>query len=332
MERRPFLALLTAAVAGCSSTEPSTPTVAPTEVPTDTPTETPAPTDTPTATATETPTPTAAESAIDEVRSTLGAVLAQYRGPGETILATDASATGFDDRQVEIGVQEAKRELGTAREEAATERQEQVVERLDTVRRFLGTAAETQVGLVGAYRRAQNVRGSLAAENGTAARESIHEMDIQRQIARGPYRTMIEETNAGATEALSGLDASTYQAKREQFDAEIRAFGALRGPLDTFAGGIGQLEAAVAIRRNGSTARAERTAERAADQLDSASASLTTVTERLGSPADSLIPLSRTLSDLAATKAASTRERFELDSDDADGDSEDTGGAAATDG
>lgn len=327
MERRPFLALLTAAVAGCSSTSPSTPTATATQAetetgtPTSVSTQTTVETETATATPTETETetPTAAEVAIDEVRSTLGSVLAQYRGTGETILATDASTTSFDDRQVDTGVTEAKRELETAREDVATDRQEQVVERLATVRRFLGAAAETQVALVGAYRRAQNARGSLAAENATAARESIHAMDIQRQIARAPYRTVTEETNGEAMEALPGLDASTYRAKREQFDAEIRAFETLRGPLGTFADGIGQLESAVALRQNGSTTRAERSARRAADQLDSASSAFTAVAERLGSPADSLVPLSRTLSELAATKAAATRERFELGGDD-DGD------------
>jgi hypothetical protein len=92
----------------------------------------------------------------------------------------------------------------------------------------------------------------------------------------------------------------------------MRAFGALRAPLGEFANGIGKLESALALRRNGSTAQAERTARAAARRLDAASGSLAAFADGLDTPADSLVEPSRSLSDLAAAKASETRDRFEL--------------------
>ena len=324
MERRPFLALLATAVAGCSATgDPETQTSRPTEAPTATTAPTDAPTSTATDTATGTPTdpptetPTAeqrrAREAIAAVESTLGAVIEQYRGDaGETILAADASYTGFGDRNVQAGVSEAKREIDRAREAAVTERQAATVERLATTRRFLAAAAEVQVALRGAYRHLQVARDAFADTDAGAARAAVDKMDTDRRIARGPYRTIVEETTAEATAALPALDASTYRGKREQFDAEMRAFGALRGPLGEFTNGIGKLESALALRRNGSTDGAERTARAAARRLDTASASLAAFAAGLDTPADSLGEPSRALSDLAAAKASEARDRFEL--------------------
>lgn len=321
MERRPFLALLTTAVAGCGATDsttetpatPRTETEPPTEEPT--PTTTPTPTSTPTEEPTDTPTgaETEAREAIAAVRSTLGAVLEQYRGDaGETILAADAAHTGFADRTVQIGLTEAKRETERAREAAVTDAQRRTVENLATTRHFLDGAAETQVALVGAYRHLQNAHDAFAAVNPTTASEAVETMDAERRIARSPYRTVVEETDAEATAALPPLATSTYRAKLAQFDAEMGAFGALRDPLDSMLRGIGRLESALALRRNGSTAQAEQMAASAAGRLDTAAAAFAAFADGLGTPADSLVGESRELSDLAATKAAATRERFAL--------------------
>ncbi|WP_380675109.1 hypothetical protein [Salinigranum sp. GCM10025319] len=336
MERRPFLALLTTATAGCSAIDRTrTPTDAPTETstatetPTGTPTETSTATETPTGTPTETSTatdtatetstetPTTAErqarESIDAVQSTLGAVLEQYRGSaGETILAADAAYTDFADRTVELGLSEAEEEIETARDATVTDAQERTVNRLAIVRQFLASAAEVQVALVGAYRHLQQARAAFEAVNAGAANGELDSMDTERRIARGPYETIVRETSAEAAAALPALDASTYRAKRTQFDAEMRAFGDLRGPLDEFAKGIGQLETALALRRNGSTEQAEELAESAVRHLDTASTSLAAFADDLDTPADSLVGMGRELSDLAASKASETRDRFEL--------------------
>ena len=320
MERRPFLALLTTAVAGCNATDQPAPTDTSTTTLTGTPTatETPAPTATPTGTPTATPTetPTAAEragrEAITEVRKTFGAVLEQYRGDaGETILATDA-ASEFQDRTVRAGVAEARDEIVTARERAATPTQERSVEQLATLRQFLRAATEVQVGLINAYYHPRQARDAFEAIDGRAADRAIEAMDTSRRIVRAPYGTIVEETSAEATTALPALDAATYRAKREQFDAEMVAFEQLRDPLDEFAGGVGRLESALALRQNGSTEKARRTAEAAAGQFDDAETSLSTFADDLEPPGDSLLGMGRELSDLAATTAAETRERFGL--------------------
>lgn len=322
MERRPFLALLTTATAGCSAIDRTqTPTgtrtdsATPTDTPTETPTETRTATDTPTETSTETPTTAErqARESIDAVQSTLGAVLEQYRGSaGETILAADAAYTDFADRTVRLGLSEADGEIETARDAATTDAQERTVDRLATVRQFLAASAETQVALVGAYRHLQQARAAFEAVDAGAANGELDSMDTERRIARAPYETILEETNAEAMAALSGLDASTYRAKRTQFAAEIGAFGDIRGPLDEFAKGTGQLETALALRRNGSTEQAGDLAESAARHLDTASTALATFVDDLGTPANSLEGIGRELSDLAASKAAETRDRFEL--------------------
>jgi hypothetical protein len=318
MERRPFLALLTAAVAGCNatdqSTETSTPqetrtataTSEPTDTPTETPTATPEPTDTPTAAEAE------AREAIDEVQSTLGAVVEQYRGSAETMLAVDASAAGFEEGNVLDGVAEAKRETERARDRVVAQEQERTLDRLVTVRRFLRTAAETQVALVGAHRHLRETRAALANESSEAAEASLTRMDTERRIAQAPYTTLVEETNAEAMAALSALDASTYRAKREQFDAEMRAFGDLRGPLGQFRSAVSTLEAAAALEQNGSTETAEERAETAVERFEAAEESLAAFAGELDTPADALAPIARDLRDLADEKAATTRSRFDL--------------------
>jgi hypothetical protein len=193
-----------------------------------------------------------------------------------------------------------------------TDQQARTVERLDTTRRFLRTAAETQVRLVGAYNRLLGARDDLAAVDPTAARDELQEMEIKRQIAGAPYATLVEETTAEATAALPGLDASTYRAKRAQFDAEMAAFERLRGPLDDFVGAVSQLEAAVAFRRDDSPERAENAARVAVERLDSVSASLASAATGFDTPADSLVGVTQGLSDLATRKAATTREEFGL--------------------
>ena len=322
MERRPFLALLMTATAGCSAIDRTgTPTDAPTdtptatETPTETPTDTPTATDTPTETPTDTPTEAEAEAreSIDAVQSTLSAVLEQYRGDaGETILAADAAYTDFADRTVRLGVSEAEDEIETAREAAVTDAQDRAIDRLATVRQFLAASAETQVALVGAYRHLQQARAAFKAVNAGAANGELDSMGTERRIARAPHETIVEETNAEATAALPALDASTYRAKRTQLAAEIGAFGDIRDPLDEFAKGIGQLETALALRRNGSTEQAADLAESSVRHLDTASTSLSAFADGLDTSADSLVGISRELSDLAASKASGTRDRFEL--------------------
>jgi cob(I)alamin adenosyltransferase len=335
MERRPFLALLTTGVAGCGATRTGTPTARRTEPPTEAPTRTR--TDTPTPTATRTPTDTATESAspaqrrartaIEAVLSTLGAVVEQYRGSaGETILAVDAAYADFADRTVRQGLAEATREIETARDAAVTDAQRRTVERLATTRRFLRAATETQVALGGAYYHLGQAREACAAGDTGAAEAAVEGMDAERRIARSPYRTLVGETDAAAVAVLPELDASTYRAKRTQFDAEIAAFGDLRAPLDELVTGVGKLAAAEALERNGSTEEARRQAEAAIDRFTTAAASLASFVDALGTPADSLVGVARRLRALAERKAEATRDRFDV----ATGDTETPDGGGGT--
>jgi Sec-independent protein translocase protein TatA len=181
-----------------------------------------------------------------------------------------------------------------------------------TVRRFLRAAAETQVALVGAHRHLRETRAALTNENSEAAEASLTRMDTERRIAQAPFTTLVEETNAEAMAALSALDASTYRAKREQFDAEMRAFGDLRGPLGQFRSAVSTLEAAAALEQNGSTETAEERAETAVERFEAAEESLAAFAGELDTPADALAPIARDLRDLADEKAATTRSRFDL--------------------
>jgi hypothetical protein len=321
MERRPFLALLTTAIAGCGATNQSTP--APTETQTTTPAES-TPTAQPTETTTETPTETTTETPRPEVReahrrlsevtSTLDAAVEQYVGDaGETILAADASHLGFDGDEVMAAVEEAERELGRASEAVVTDEQEQTLADLEEATQFVRLAAETQASVVDAYYHLDEAREALAAADDEAAADALVEMDAKRRIARAPYERLVAETNATVTGVLTQLDAERYRRKVAQFDAEIRALGEIRAPIDAFSRAVGRLNTARALERNGSTEQARQLAGKVVRQLDDIAASFATFTAELERPADALIEMGESLEALAAETAAETREQFEIE-------------------
>jgi hypothetical protein len=247
------------------------------------------------------------------VASTLDAAVEQYAGDaGETVLAADASYLDFDSRIVAAGVEEAERELQAATDAVVTDAQRETVERLQTMTRFLRTATETQISLVDAYFHLTRAREALAARDDGAAERAATQMDVKRRIARGPYSTLVDETNAAATAVLSQLDARTYRRKRAQFDAEMRAFGRIRGPLDEFVGAVGRLESARALRRNGSTEQATETAANAVEGLEAAASALAAFTDGLDGPADALGGIGGSLETLAVDMAAAAREQYDL--------------------
>lgn len=326
MERRPFLALLATTLAGCSATDRGNrePTDRPSTATESALTETP--TSTTTATATETPTETATDTPSAEVRrarrllaetaSTLDAVVEQYAGDaGETILAADASYRDFDSRIVVAGIEEARRELQNAREAVVTDEQRRRADALDTMVLFFQAATETQTSLVNAYFHLTEAREALAQRNDSAAERAIVQMDAKRRIASAPYQTIVEETTADAATVLSQFDPNIYRRKREQFAAEMRAFGELRSPLDEFVTVAGRLESARALQRNGSTEQATEIATDTVDRLDRLASSLAAFAEGLDQPADSLVGMGRSLQTLATDLAAETREEFEIADD-----------------
>ncbi|AUV83446.1 hypothetical protein C2R22_18835 [Salinigranum rubrum] len=322
MERRPFLVLLTTALAGCGATNQSTPE--PTAPPTDTPTESPPTATEPTETATDTPTESPTDTPSPEVReaqqrlsavtSTLDAAVEQYVGDaGETILAADASYLEFDGDEVVAAVEEAERELERAREAVVTEEQEETLASLEEMTRFLRLATETQTSLVDAYYHLTETREALASADDGAAEDAMSEMDAASRIASSPYQTLVEETAVSATSVLSELDTERYRRKLTQFEAEIRAFGDLRAPLDTFATAVGRLGTARALELNGSTDQARQIARDAARELDEVAAAFATFTTDLEEPADSLAEMGESLEGLATEMATETREQFGID-------------------
>jgi hypothetical protein len=317
MNRRQVLVVLVGAVAGCNTQQSATetPTGTPTETatatPTDTPTETATatPTDTPTETATATPggPERAGNEAIAEVEKTLNATVAVYGvGDRNTILGTDAASTGFQSQRVENALAEAELELETARERAVTRDQERTVERLAVTIRFLRLATQIQVALGNAFFSLRQARDQVRRENGARAREDLERMETERGFVGPPLERLRAETDAASVSVIERIDASDYEEKVAQFEAEFDAMDRIRSRVERMSRGVSTLASARAQESNNPDGAAE-TARQAAETLEEAEGALRTFLDGLTEPADSLEPITTEFVDIAATKAADAR-------------------------
>jgi len=316
MHRRRVLALLAAAVAGCSGqdaateTQTATPTVADTPAATATQTATATPTESPTETGTATPgaPERAGNEAIAEVEKTLNSVVATYGGgDSDSLMGADASTTDFRGGRIAGSLTEAETELETARERAVTRDQQRTVERLAVTIRFLELALQIQTALGNSFFELERARNEIDQEDGGGARDNLSRMESERQLAMPLFESLRAETDAAAVSVISTIDTADYEAKIAQFDAEIAALGGLRSRLERLSGAVGRLAAARAQDRNNSESAAE-TAQRAASDLDDAEASLRTFLDELPEPADSLAGITEELIAITARKAAAARE------------------------
>ena len=316
MDRRRVLALLTAAVAGCSGqdtateTQTATPTAADTPTATDTPTTTDTPTESPTETGTATPgaPERAGNEAIAEVEKTLNSVVATYGGPdSDSLLGADASTTDFRGGRIAGSLSEAETELETARERAITREQQRTVERLAVTIRFLELALQIQTALGNAFFELERARNGIDQEDGGDARDNLSRMESERQLAMPLLESLRAETDAAAVSVIANIDTADYEAKVAQFDAEIAALGGLGSRVERLSRAVSRLAAARAQEQNNSESAVE-TARQAASELDDAEASLQTFLDELPEPADSLAGITEELVAITARKATAARE------------------------
>jgi hypothetical protein len=316
MHRRTVLALLTGLVAGCNAQDDTTATPTPTPTPTEapTPTATPTETPTPTPTPTETGTPTpggperAGNEAIAEVEKTLNSAVATYGGvDSDSIMGVDASATDFRGRLIDNSLREAREELETARERAVTREQQRTVERLAVAIRFLELAAATQTSLGNAYFSLDRARAEIDAEEGVEARDHLDSMENERRFAAQSLGRLRSETDAASVTVIESIDTADYEAKVEQFGAEIAAMDRINPRVETLSRAVGRLDVARAQEANNSDSATD-TASRAVDELTDALAALRTFLEGLSTAADSLAPITQQLIDVGEAKLADARE------------------------
>ncbi|PSP80160.1 hypothetical protein BRC81_02930 [Halobacteriales archaeon QS_1_68_20] len=258
MNRRSYLALLTAGLAGCTGGGEGTSTL--TETPTGTPTTTATPTATPagepTPTETETPEPTETEEptpAPEEIASehivaaedhlaTAVETYVGFAGDDAAWLDVDGSVS-VDPSRLSDALLDMRFELSEARDHAVDEQADQI-DALDHLREFLELVAQASAG-------AHDVTTSLRAAVDAAITENFDQMASHREATQQSLSTLgsdIDELSStaqpDAAEATDVLSTEDYTKKIDQLasvhedaGAVISGIGPMDDAMDDFSGG-----------------------------------------------------------------------------------------------
>lgn len=261
MQRRRYLAVIaSAALAGCpsnsdgaTSTETATPSPTPTETTTATQTATPTvmSTETATETATETPTPEPTPTAYEAaVADTEGALLEMYnayinQGEGtQSLTDVDASVEDFDDSSV----YELSNEVDEARldaSEAATDEQESTVDSLRAIRDFLYHAALVQARLSNAHEHVEDIWTATDNEDASAISEPYKRATFHEyRAARSGLRDAEDAGRPSDADVVDFLSEREWEAKLDQFDAEVDVLAKLEAALEELQDAVQDLSAA----------------------------------------------------------------------------------------
>lgn len=326
MNRRHVLALIAAAVAGCSGQQPSptptatatatpTATATDTQTPTSTSTATETPTDTPTETDTPEPTPSEAEreaeQAIAEAEDALDAVVDEFVGEEGTDMVDVTAATGMNDfypRGVQAALAEAQSAVNTAADAAVTNVQATTVERMRETWQFLRLALDAQEGVITAYENLETVRETAEDELPGDMRQAINALEQDWRSAEGFVLDIEDDIEIDRLGVINGAGDEEAQAKLEQWSAEIDAMDAANDPLRTFQNGIESLDEARAQERTGRSDEAAVTAEDAAEELEEANDDLEDWLDSLPDEAESIENIGNRLANLAAAKESEARD------------------------
>lgn len=333
MNRRWFLAVSAAALAGCgqlpssgtttpeatgTATDTATATASPdpTGTPTGTPTETETaiPTDTETATPTETETPElsdreerAAASIARAIRE-LNRAVATYAGnEGESLLDVSAATERFSRLAVIGDLTDADDDLEAA-EDLASRRQQPRLAAVREARRFLGFAVETQSRTIAAFGAVERGRGAVADEQETTVDSAAADVEDERGAAERTLGRIESETSAANVSVVPAIPAADYDAKVAQFAAEIDGFASLADFLRRLRQAVGDLNDAERFDRGESERRARERARAAAEAFETLAGELRTFATDLPESGAALVGVSNGLADVADRKAEKARE------------------------
>lgn len=248
MNRRTYLAILCAPLAGCASEEESagdTPTATPTagSTPTTAPstateTATAEPTETPTETETETPTPSdeaVAAEHIDAADDRLQAAVAAFTEPadGDGLLAVDGSVA--PDEDAVTGELSAMQDELDAAADYATGDQQGTVEDLRHLRGFLADLLAVQADANALWTAARDGIAAAIGESFDDLGDRMTELsDGSTKVSNG-VETLADGANPGATAVTDAVSEAEYTGKRDQLAAERETADAIAdvlGPLE----------------------------------------------------------------------------------------------------
>lgn len=334
MDRRSVLAATVAFLAGCGQL-PSTDTSTPTGTATDTPTSTATPSRTPTEsetampTATEEPTPTETETPtatetpelsereeraareFDRATSELSQAVSAYAGSaGDSLVDVNAASSGFSRPAVLNELSDADDHIEDARR-LASSRQQSRLAAVETARLFLGLCIDVQPRLIAAFGDAQSARDAIDNQRETEIESATNELRAERQDAERTLDRIVSETDASRVAVVPAIPASDYEAKVDQFGAEVEGFASLADFFDRFRPAVVDLNDAERFDRAESERRAREEGQAAADAFEALSTDLQSFADDLSEAGASLDGLATDLADLAATKAEAALEIVE---------------------
>jgi hypothetical protein len=339
MDRRSLLATAAALLAGCgqlpsTDTSPSppgtgtaspsgttTPSPSPTEEPaaspTTTPTDEPPQTESPTATETETETPALsereerAERALTRAIDDLGrAVEAYVSNEGDSLADVDAATRAFSRPAVLSDLSDADDHITTARR-LVSARQRPRLEAVENARRFLGLCIDTQPRLIAAFGLVEAGRENIDGQEEVGLENTTRDLRTERRNAEQSLSRIEAETDAARVAVVPAITESDYDAKVDQFAAEVDGFGGLADFFDRFLPAITALNDAERFDRVDRERRAREEGQAAADAFDTLETDLRAFAGELSDAGASLEAPATALADLAETKAADAREIVE---------------------
>lgn len=335
MDRRSVLAATVTILAGCGqlpSTDTSTPTTeTATDAPTPTTTSTSSPTESETATPTateeptpaETETPTATETPelsereeraareLDRAISELSQAVSTYTGSaGDSLVDVSASSRGFSRPAVLRDLSDADDHIEDARR-LASSRQQPRLQAVETARLFLRLCIDTQPSLIAAFGDAQSARDAVEDQREAEIESATRELRDERADAEQTLGRIVSETDASRVSVVPAIPASDYEAKVDQFDAEVGGFASLADFFDRLRPAVVDLNDAERFDRADRERRAREEAQAAADAFEALSTDLQSFADDLPEAGTSLEGLASDLADIATTKAEDARELVE---------------------
>ena len=327
MDRRSFIALSAAVLAGCGQ-QPSTDTSTPTATATDTPTATATATSTPTATATDTPTetptdtPTPTETETPElsereeqaaqalslaIRDLNEAVYTYAGSQGGSLLDVSAATESFPRIQVIGDISDADDYIEDARA-TASGRQQPRLAAVEDARQFLRICLQIQERVIAAYGEAERARDAVDSEQAGTIEAATGDLRNERRRAQPPFADIESETSAETVSVLPSIPAEEYEAKVAQFDAEIDGFGSLADFLDRLHDAVVDLNDAERFDRVERERTARERAQQAAEAFEALTTELDEFASNLTEAGAALEGISTDLVDIAEAKAEKARE------------------------
>lgn len=253
MDRRAFLAAGVTLLAGCGqggdpptspSPSPTTVSSSPTATPTATPTQTATPTESDTPTETVTSAPDPRDRLLDEAAGYLSESVDAYAENGRpqghlTGVTADVSVSKSDVRSPLHEARDAFSELGEMDLSGARDER---LSRLRGAHWFLWWLPSTHDAVRRTYRTATDVWSDVQDRDWFSAKNSAKSIRERSSDAAAELAKIDEDSDPGDADSFDRLSPGDYEAKLDQFDAELSGARSLGEALEAMVAGFEQYE------------------------------------------------------------------------------------------